>query len=694
MFKRISSNTARLIVPMLVLLIVCNIAMLLFYDGVTYRSMMHSDAVALNMMADEVYRTGQLFPSEWNYPNGDLWAFYGHLFILPFLPFVKNGFAMHAVAAAVTGALVLLGVWLLAKVLEIRLELRLLLMAVLTSGVSHFFAEQVFGQLTYGTVLLLFVFQLYFFFTYWKSVASQRPDGWALTGLCAVLFIVFLSNPSRAIATNLAPLIGGFFFWGIHLTSMRRWPEKKILRHAMVKPALIAAAAILAGGIGHAIILTQTHFHNGVSNVLYIAPSDFPRNVMGTLRGWFNIAGGLPSPDEHVIGIRGINRAYRMLAGFCLLVFPAYLWRSLRNQRDDTIRFLTVTVLTTFCIALFFQLFTTVPDMISLEASARYLVVTVFMIALAATVLLNQRMPIEQTWNIPLTAMICLVPFLSSGFFIFIKPGLVIQPSSPWKLSRAPAPMEAVINRLERENLHYGYSSYWNANLITVLSKGAQKIRAIHPISLPIPMPHLSSNDWYRPSAHQGPVFLLLSAKEYDVIDWREMDAWLGMPSRSLLEGDWKIIVYPFNISARLPRWDDRLTEPFTYVWRPTSLHQVGRLEASGEGNVMAAEKGEQGFLAYGPYVNLAKGHYEAQFSIQAEGGAGTLAEIDVAGNVGTTVVKAAVEAADGWQSIALPFDVTSADSLIEFRVLTTGAGRVKAKAITLKRVDLAKHGN
>jgi hypothetical protein len=697
MFKRLSSITGKPTIAILTLVTLCNIAMLLFYNAVTYRVLMHSDAASLNLMADEVYRTGQLFPSEWNYPNGDLWAFYGHLFILPFLPFVKNGFAMHVVAGTLTGALVLLGVWLLTKVLEIHLVLRLLFMAVLTSGVSHFFADQVFGQLTYGTVLLLFVFQFYFFFRYWKSVACERPDGWALTGFCAVLFIVFLSNPSRAMATNLAPLAAGFFLWGIHLTSTHRWPDNKVLRRALGKPALIAGAAIFAGGIGHAIVLAQTHYHDGAANVMYIAPTDISRNILGTLRGWLNIVGGLPSADERVIGIRGIHRAYLMLVAICLLIFPVYLWRSLRSQRDDIVRFLLVSVLATFCIALFFQLFTTVPDMSAPSEeihSARYMVVTVFMVALAAVVLLNQSIRMEQPWNIPLVATICLFPFLISGFSILVTPGFVIQRSPSLKLSRTPAPMDVVINRLEAENLHYGYSSYWNANLNTVLSKGAQKIRAVHLLSLPIPMPHLSSNDWFRPSAHQGPVFLLLNAKEYDTVDWAEMNAWLGKPSQSLTEGEWKIIVYPFNISTRLPGWDERLSEPLTYVLRPTSLHQIGRLEPSIEGNLMAAEQSEQGYLAYGPYAKLAKGRYEAQFSIQAHGAKGILAEIDVAVNGGKNVVKAAVQAADGWQTFALPFDVESAVDAYEFRVLTTGAGWVKSKAITLKRLDTAKHGN
>jgi len=471
MFKRIASNSGRFIIVFLSLVIVCNIAMLLFYDGVTYRSMMHSDAASLNMMADEVYRTGQLFPAEWNYPNGDLWAFYGHLFILPLLPFAKNGFAMHAVAVAVTGALILVGVWLLAGILEIHLALRLLLIAVLTSGVSHLFAEQVFGQHTYGIVLLLLVFQFYFFFRYWRSVASQGPDGWALAGFCAVLFIVFLSNPSRAMATNLAPLIVGFLFWGIHLISTRQWPGEKVLLKTLGGPALIAVATICAGGIGHAIALAQTNFHDGAANAQYIAQTDVPRNILGTLRGWFAIVGGLPSNGEPVISIVGVHRAYGMLVAICLLILPAYLWRALRHQRNDLVRFLIVSVLTSFCLAMFFQLFTTVPDMsmpLYEVQAARYMIATVFMLALAAAVLLNQRMRIERTWNIPWVATICLFPFLVSGFFILVKPAFVMNPAAPWGISRVPSPMDAVINRLETENLHYGYSSYWNANVSTV----------------------------------------------------------------------------------------------------------------------------------------------------------------------------------------------------------------------------------
>jgi hypothetical protein len=133
--------------------VLANVAMLAFYVAITYRIFFHSDAAAVNLISEEIVRSGQFFPHDWNYVNADLFVIFGHLFIVPFIPFVRNGFGLHAVAGAVSTIVIIASVWLLLARIGVSRTSRLLVLAILTSGISPSLSENLFGQVSYGTVL-------------------------------------------------------------------------------------------------------------------------------------------------------------------------------------------------------------------------------------------------------------------------------------------------------------------------------------------------------------------------------------------------------------------------------------------------------------------------------------------------------------------------------------------------------------
>src|SRR5450755_306518 len=93
--------------------VLANLSMLSFYEAITYRIFFHSDAAAINLISEEIVRSGQFFPHDWNYVNADLFVIFGHLFIIPFIPFVRNGFGLHAVAGVASTFIIIASVWLL-----------------------------------------------------------------------------------------------------------------------------------------------------------------------------------------------------------------------------------------------------------------------------------------------------------------------------------------------------------------------------------------------------------------------------------------------------------------------------------------------------------------------------------------------------------------------------------------------------
>ena len=74
--------------------------------------------------------------------------------------------------------------------------------------------------------------------------------------------------------------------------------------------------------------------------------------------------------------------------------------------------------------------------------------------------------------------------------------------------------LKKVAAELDARDLHFGYATYWNANIITELTDGRVEIANVGDAE------HLEFFRWSSPrkyydQAHEGKVFLLLDAEEY-----------------------------------------------------------------------------------------------------------------------------------------------------------------------------------
>ena len=141
MMASFSAHIAAIGKSLLLALLLINIYFIVYFIVFTNRNYFHSDSAVKNLLAQEIYETGQYFPPEWNYANGDLFVFFGHTFILPLLPFFQNSFSLHAVSGVFSAVLILVGTWCLAGVLTESFWGRLATVAVVSSGISGIMAE-------------------------------------------------------------------------------------------------------------------------------------------------------------------------------------------------------------------------------------------------------------------------------------------------------------------------------------------------------------------------------------------------------------------------------------------------------------------------------------------------------------------------------------------------------------------------
>jgi len=106
-----------------------------------------------------------------------------------------------------------------------------------------------------------------------------------------------------------------------------------------------------------------------------------------------------------------------------------------------------------------------------------------------------------------------------------------------------------------RENgLVYGYSTYWNASVITVLSDHRTVVVQVYlKDGVPNRFNWLSTDRWYRPSNYVGDSFLLLSEDEAKSVDWAELSSRFGLaPYKTLVYKNFRVYVFSENIANKL----------------------------------------------------------------------------------------------------------------------------------------------
>ncbi len=107
------------------------------------------------------------------------------------------------------------------------------------------------------------------------------------------------------------------------------------------------------------------------------------------------------------------------------------------------------------------------------------------------------------------------------------------------------------IELLEKNGLNYGYATYWNANILTLLSSSSVEVRDVN-VDLEYPRKGWLNTDnlWYEDQPNQDRYFFLLSNSEYDDLTERNhvvLEDTIGV----IREGNWVILVKDRNLNWR-----------------------------------------------------------------------------------------------------------------------------------------------
>jgi hypothetical protein len=262
---------------------------------------------------------------------------------------------------------------------------------------------------------------------------------------------------------------------------------------------------------------------------------------------------------------------------------------------------------------------------------------------------------------------------------------------------------------LAGEGLHYGYSGYWHANIVTALSKNRVKVRAVQYEGSSIrPFYFVSRSDWYDPAFHDGRTFLLVPQTGTTVeaedslagLTETRIAELFGQAERLFSFENMRIYVWPYNIMQRaVGKHHAEFTRERSVRIPEDTPHLIGSLESTFEGNILRSRKGEKGHLVYGPYWPLSKGTYRVRFHLVVSGDPeSVVAILDVnvmdkkrgvpAGQPISKEIRGVRE--PGPQEHSIDFiakDNAKGELLYEFRVFSTGSGDVAVSGLSLQRL-------
>lgn len=105
--------------------------------------------------------------------------------------------------------------------------------------------------------------------------------------------------------------------------------------------------------------------------------------------------------------------------------------------------------------------------------------------------------------------------------------------------------LENVIDTLEKNNLQYGYGTFWNANSITLLSDNDVKVRCINVNESGVsPRAYQTNINWYKDNSYKE-YFLLLKADEYYTYKYSVNYV---EPIKEIESDNYFILVYNYNL--------------------------------------------------------------------------------------------------------------------------------------------------
>lgn len=629
-----------------------------FVIGPRFRELVHADAVCALLIAKSAIVSRTVIPTQWYWNNGDVWLFAAPL---ASLPLVALGVSMGAmrVFAALLLSLELAVLYGLFRQLTPRALVAALASAATLLCISQVQLWFIYVDLGYGFLLTTYLL---------VSVAFARllPNGTKEITLdrrvlvaAIALLLVSSSNPMRFVAFGLAPLAAAL-----------SWPWRGFGWRSRLR-----LAGPILGAFVLSIVIARGIFPRFLTFAPYRPPVLFAsggmtqvrENVAMIGRGVLLLAGGSGSIVEALPGLLFLGGTFAIVAKHVAL-----------SRELSPTRFVAIGLFAMFGVV---GASLVLGNVMFNPLSIRYLTPAVLPMFGLAVVLVLERPP---SWA--RLAWLVLLPVLGVLGFVRSLAAPFDRESPPWA-SRAE--QEELASELRSRGLERGFTSYWHANMLTLLTEDRVDVCPVV-VGDDSVVPYRWGVDatCFDRARFPKEVFFAAAPSEREAFR-KALDRAFGIPrERVLSRGGFEISVYATDEMATgwldlpLPR-GSAIRYPLKLAATSLVFH-LDRAETTTSG---ALATGEDGLLLHGPFIDMARGTYVATWTgARVDGPGRVVFEVYVQGRVLATAALDANSVATEGVIATLPFTLETDTNGVELLVRSEAAGKILLRDVTLTR--------
>lgn len=520
-----------------VLLLATTIGALGYYIFSSYQAFFNSDAAIANILAEEIVRTGELFPKTWWYVNDDLWVFYKHLLLIPWVMAGENSFFAHGVSVSIVIVITMAVLALLLRALGLSRAAALMGCVAIGLGYSPLYLREVYGEAAY-TWYFAFIISFLLLLLRTHQPEAGKGGRQALFALLLVLiYLVVLENPVRFLIYYIVPFFGAFLLLLYAEREAVLGSGKDDWRAALfprIIPAAAVMGALLLGVLCYKWLLAGLLHAEGANHALLVPLQELPVHTAYSLLGLLSFIGAEWRDKVELASVEGVISLLRLGCYPLALALPAYYAKRNFSLLGRPQRYFVAVSYLGFALIFFLYSVSTLHEnAYAARNNIRYIIPFLMMVLVCPVVMWRFFPPVGRA--------VLVTAFLLAS-------------AATWKNISPQGWQETVQSRsdllasLKSRGLASGYAPYWDSHVYTVLSKGEVSIRPLDIDARGIGLClWLSSDRWYEKGYADGKVFFLVPNEKLD--NWKDGSETLSLPqpAEAFPQGNYTVFVFAEN---------------------------------------------------------------------------------------------------------------------------------------------------
>ena len=501
-----------------------------------YRFSLNTDGAAADVLARLAIAEGRLVPQNWTYANGDLWILGPRLFLVVMLPWLGFGYLLHASATWLGYLYLLVMVYGTCRVLAPTRPRGAIIATVFAAGCfSTLNFEFSIGQGAYSLYAALALGMFGLVARQGDNVRLDRPSVATLLLVGTAAALVCTSNAVRGGVTIFAPLVAGWLA-AVLVFSDRPWRER-VLNLANATVASVITGAIVGTLLYKFWLLPSVVNSAGAAGIGLAPLGEMARRISLLPSAWFTyfrVAGTAwvwLSPLERVV------QCLVWLISICFLVSPILVVTMPRRHSQPLVVFswISLACYGATCAALVMG-----RNLFDGPASMRYATFAIYASACVLAIQLEDTLKKRSQIAAAFVILLCLtsVATIATWRDEWTTGGITYNQRM------------ALIGSLEQRKISATLATYWNSEVLSVLSDG--KLEA-----LPVDVDgtyglrrHAQNSprvDTWAPTGTRQAIALTESEASSAV--WSEIEGALGEPAQRYHSGPFEVWVYDKDIA-------------------------------------------------------------------------------------------------------------------------------------------------